>query len=281
MKRVLAFVLSVIMLCTCFQALAEEAPVFATIGEAADIAEAAMEEYGRFYFMANDGHVVVVVKHGEKFYRVVGVLDEKAEALYDSADSFEAYEAADEYAKTLPVAYIEELTAEPLDQAAIDAMTGKTVAELEEEGFALESYGSGGTDMTATLVYGMYCYDALLDMKIEDYLETDEVGDARVVSVRLLGPADRAMYLMYHADGTLDPDAAAQSSAEDFFSGEGSAVFMAIMEAIAAAENGEELDWRALLEKIVELAPEKEDEIRGILEMIPGLTVSGEAEGAN
>ena len=99
MKRVLAFVLSVIMLCTCFQALAEEAPVFATIGEAADIAEAAMEEYGRFYFMADDGHVVVVVKHGEKFYRVVGVLDEKAKALYDSADSFEAYEAADEYAK--------------------------------------------------------------------------------------------------------------------------------------------------------------------------------------
>ncbi|MBQ6645574.1 MAG: hypothetical protein IJM56_02720 [Clostridia bacterium] len=277
MKRIAAMLLAIVMMCAAFGAFAEEAqaPSFATIGEAAEVMLAAAEEFGREYFYAEENYVTVIVAQADRFFRVVGELDETAKEMLASADEYEEYEAANEYCKTLPVAYIEELTAKRLEQAELDAMIGKTVTELEEEGFIVESYGTMEEGIGVTFISGLYNYDALLDIDEETYYETSEVGDGKVLSVEFIGPAGRALDLRFHADGTVDPELEAAENGD--FSFEDDPVLQAVMGALAAAQNGEEVDWNALLEQLIELVPDKADEIRGLLELIPGLNGNEEA----
>ena len=99
-----------------------------------------------------------------KYIRVVTLPDDRTRQLYmdlmTADDPGEAYEAYHSYAWSLPVSYVEKITAQPKEQAELDALAGKTVGELEKEGY--EIYGSGGgtgLPTTVDLTYGFFDYE--------------------------------------------------------------------------------------------------------------------------
>ena len=107
-----------------------------------------------------------------KYYRSVAEMDDKARELQAAIteadlDHLEAaFAAADDYIKTLPIAYSEMFTAEPMGQAEIDALIGKTLGELRE------------------------FYD----------------GDYAVKRVELRGITSEACLTRYHLDGTIEEE---------------------------------------------------------------------------
>ena len=139
MKKIIAMVLSVMLLCAAIGVTAEGAdkPQFATFGDAF---AAAGENplYG-----GSDEKMAVIVEQDGKYIRVVTELDEKAQALDEAAlesdDIDTAYAEFEAYVKTLPVSYTEEFTVQPKEQAELDGLAGKTIAELEHYTKAAEA----------------------------------------------------------------------------------------------------------------------------------------------
>ena len=193
MKKIIAMILSVMLLCTACVVLAEDgAPEFATFGDAFD---AAGEEpvYG-----GSDEYIAVIVEKDGNYYRVVSELDEKGQELdavaleSDIDDLDEAIDAFDKYVRTLPVSYVELFTVQPMSKAEIDAMTGKTFAQLEEEGYEYTESGTEGAEdnIVFRMAYGVYSYDCVVDSNAEDYHKRQE--------------EDNFDDLNYHADGTVE-----------------------------------------------------------------------------
>ena len=121
-----------------FEKLPEEPAVlsFATIGEAM------ASEGFTGVIGGDDQHYVVAMEKDGAYIRLVADLDDEARRLgeatleYVDADTLEAaFNAYNEYVKTLPVAYEEEITAAPLTQEELDALAGKTLQELEDAGY--------------------------------------------------------------------------------------------------------------------------------------------------
>ena len=105
---------------------------------------------------------LVTFKAG-KHVRMVTLLDDRARELYmaamarDAADN--AYDVFSDYAWSLPVTYVEEITQKPKKQAELDALTGKTVADALQQGYVIS--GSGGglyIPTTVDLAFGMFDY---------------------------------------------------------------------------------------------------------------------------
>ena len=259
MKKILAVILAAAMVFAVCAAWAEAAgkPFFTTIGEASEASEHPV--------MGGDAdHYIVAVEKDGKYYRVVADIDAaKMQELEDAVAA--AFAARDAYLLSLEPVYVEEFTVEPVPQADLDALVGKTIAELEAEGFECSSYGPEEEQdrIIIRMARGVYEYAFLADADQEAFAaaqESDSFGEIRVKSAEFAGFSGYASELRFHADGTVDEP-------EDPF-----AAFTGLMEtvseAVSAAREGGEADYEAITARLIEAMPDKADDIRSMVQMI-------------
>ena len=264
MKKVLLVLLALVFMTG--TAMAEEgipSVPFATVGEAMN-ADAYTGVRG-----SDEEHFVVVVETEGKYIRLVADMDEEALRLYDAigkvpdVDSMEAAAGAYEtYIETLPIAYAEEITAEPVSQEELDALAGKTLPELEEAGYEFGNAEGGRNDEAFfTCTCGLYNYVMILNETYTAYLEhsgNGYIGDLTIKSAEFAGVSRNAADLNWHADGTVDTE------------NDPWARFSALMDRIQAAlESGEDL--QTIAEELIGEMPEREEEIRMLLDLLPSL----------
>ena len=150
-------------------------PAFATMNEAL----AAVKEPGTC-FDTDGTAVVMAMKAGEKYIRLITELDSRAKNLLEreSKAGEGRYDAFYNYVRDLPVSRVEELPELPLDQAELDALAGKTMRELLLEGFAPFAVWSEGEESRARhiidLSFSLYTYAFEFDMTDEDYADYAE-----------------------------------------------------------------------------------------------------------
>ena len=224
MKKLIALAMVVAMLFTALGVLAEEgqmAPLYATVGEALE--DSAVDRIvaggipGEYY-------AVVTQKDG-KYYRSVAICDEKLNELnealenldYEAEDFSEKHEAAtqavDDYLKTLPIAYSEVFTAQPLTDEEMASMQGKSLSQLTEEGFEIGGSGTEASEdeeeilIVYSLRYGVYDYNCVVDADFDQYIAAQDngtEGDLVVKSMSLAGITEWAFEKRFHTDGTVD-----------------------------------------------------------------------------
>ena len=284
MKKILALILTVMMLGTVCCTLAEETqgtPLYTTVGDAMDAARETAGEEGNIVAGSMIGeYVAVITEENGKYFRHIADYDEKLAELeavrnglnFEANDYWEKWEEAsadiEAYMRTLPVAYSEEFTAEPFTQADLDALAGKTIAELTEAGYVTEMSGTEG-EIVFTMRYGIFSYKFTVDADEEAYftaIDNGTDGDLVVKSGKSAGISEFAWDKRFHTDGTIE-----EEQAVDFMSEmppEATALLDAIMEIAEAAQNGEEVDIDKLFDTICEQFPEKKDEIENYREMI-------------
>ena len=224
MKKLIALAMVVVMLFTALGVLAEEgqmAPLYATVGEALeDSAEGRVVAGG----IPGEYYAVVTQKDG-KYYRSVAIYDEKlnelSEALenldYEAEDFFEKHEAAmqavDDYLKTLPIAYSEVFTAQPLTDEEMASMQGKSLSQLTEEGFEIGGSSTEPSEdeeeilIVYSLRYGVYDYNCVVDADFDQYSAAQDngaEGDLVVKSMSLAGITEWGFEKRFHTDGTVD-----------------------------------------------------------------------------
>ena len=273
MKKLIGLVMTVVMLFVMQGALAEggqPAPLYATVGEALeDSAEDRVVAGG----VPGEYYAVVTQKDG-KYYRSVALCDEKLNELnealenldYEAEDFFEKHDAAmqavDDYLKTLPIAYSEEFTAEPLTDEEMASMQGKSLSQLTEEGFEIGSNGTEpGEDEEEILIvyslrYGVYDYNCVVDADFDQYIaaqENDTEGDLVVKSMSLAGITERGFEKRFHTDGTVEEP-------KDPFA-EYSEIMAEIMTFIENAQADEEIDFQGFAEELKAKYPDYTDMI--------------------
>lgn len=224
MKKLIALAMVVVMLFIALGVLAEEgqmAPLYATVGEALeDSAEGRVVAGG----IPGEYYAVVTQKDG-KYYRSVAIYDEKlnelSEALenldYEAEDFFEKHEAAmqaaDDYLKTLPIAYSEVFTAQPLTDEEMASMQGKSLSQLTEEGFEIGGSSTEPSEdeeeilIVYSLRYGVYDYNCVVDADFDQYIAAQDngaEGDLVVKSMSLAGITEWGFEKRFHTDGTVD-----------------------------------------------------------------------------
>ena len=291
MKKILALVLALVMLGTACCALAEEAqgaPMYATVGEAMDASGAAAgDEGGPISGGIRGEYFAVVTEKDGKYFRSVANYDEKLTALedaqdaldYEAEDFFEKLEASfaeiDAYTRTLPIAYTEEFTAEPLTQEEIDALAGKTVGELAEAGWEIMASGGGDDNgIVYTMQNGLFNYDLTVDADFAAYekaMEDGSEGSFTVTGAKLAGITRGAWEKRFHTDGTVEEEPAFDLMGE--MPPETAAIMGAVMEIVEAAKNGEEVDIDKLFDVIEEQLPDKKEEIEAAKETIKGMDI--------
>ena len=224
MKKLIALAMVVVMLFTALGVLAEEgqmAPLYATVGEALEDSAEGRVVAGS---IPGEYYAVVTQKDG-KYYRSVAIFDEKLNELnealenldYEAEDFFEKHEAAmqavDDYLKTLPIAYSEVFTAQPLTDEGMASMQGKSLSQLTEEGFEIGSNGTEpGEDEEEILIvyslrYGVYDYNCVVDADFDQYIAAQDngaEGDLVVKSMSLAGITEWGFEKRFHTDGTVD-----------------------------------------------------------------------------
>ncbi len=261
MKKIIALVMAALMLCASLGVLAEEgqlAPLYATVGEALENCDEDRVIAGG---VSGDYFAVVTQKDG-KYYRSVAYYDEKLNELDEAVDSLdfemedffekfeEAMNAVQEYRNTLPIAYSEEFTAQPLTNEEMGALIGKTLALLTDEGFEI---GSNGTELddedemiiVYTLRYGVFDYYCVVDADFDEYISAQEdgaEGDLVVKGVSLAGITEWGFEMRFHTDGTVEEP-------EDPFAELGK-VMTAVGELIEKAQAGEEIDIEGFAETL-------------------------------
>ena len=224
MKKLIALAMVVVMLFTALGVLAEEgqmAPLYATVGEALEDSAEGRVVAGS---IPGEYYAVVTQKDG-KYYRSVAIYDEKlnelSEALenldYEAEDFFEKHEAAmqavDDYLKTLPIAYSEVFTAQPLTDEEMASMQGKSLSQLTEEGFEIGGSSTEPSEdeeeilIVYSLRYGVYDYNCVVDADFDQYIAAQDngaEGDLVVKSMSLAGITEWGFEKRFHTDGTVD-----------------------------------------------------------------------------
>lgn len=224
MKKLIASAMVVVILFTALGVLAEEgqmAPLYATVGEALEDSAEGRVVAGS---IPGEYYAVVTQKDG-KYYRSVAIFDEKLNELnealenldYEAEDFFEKHEAAmqavDDYLKTLPIAYSEVFTAQPLTDEEMASMQGKSLSQLTEEGFEIGSNGTEPSEdeeeilIVYSLRYGVYDYNCVVDADFDQYIAAQDngaEGDLVVKSMSLAGITEWGFEKRFHTDGTVD-----------------------------------------------------------------------------
>lgn len=272
MKKLIALVMTVMMIFTANGMLAEEgqlAPLYATVGEALEnSAEGRVVAGG----IPGEYYAVVTQKDG-KYYRSVAICDEKLNELnealenldYEAEDFFEKHEAAmqavDDYLKTLPIAYSEEFTAEPLTDEEMASMQGKSLSQLIEEGFEIGSNGTESGEEDEPLIvyllrYGVYDYNCVVDADFDQYIAAQDngaEGDLVVKSMSLAGITEGGFEKRFHTDGTVEEP-------KDPFA-EFSEIMAEIMTFIEKAQADEEIDFQDFADELKAKYPDYADMI--------------------
>ena len=160
MKKISLLVLSVILLCAACLARAaeEELPVFTSARDVFDSTE------GDVANRACEDYLVLILETDHRYIRMVTMLDDHAKDLYKVVEadfSSSAVQAFNEYALALPFSYTEELPEPPLSQAELDELKGRTVQELQDEGFGEMILSGDISEVPAAidLEYGFYKYE--------------------------------------------------------------------------------------------------------------------------
>ena len=161
MKKIAMLILSVFILCTAFSAQAEEngLPVFASIRDVIDSTEGYLEIRDRREYVA------LILETDSGYVRMATLTDDHAKELYKAVEaeehSLSEIKAFEDYAWALPLSYTEKLVP-PKSQAELDALTGKTVQELMDEGFGKEIILTAeqmANPVSISLEYGFYSYE--------------------------------------------------------------------------------------------------------------------------
>ena len=273
MKKLIALAMVVVMLFTALGVLAEEgqmAPLYATVGEALEDSAEGRVVAGS---IPGEYYAVVTQKDG-KYYRSVAICDEKLNELnealenldYEAEDFFEKHDAAmqavDDYLKTLPIAYSEEFTAEPLTDEEMASMQGKSLSQLTEEGFEIGSNGTEPSEdeeeilIVYSLRYGVYDYNCVVDADFDQYIAAQDngaEGDLVVKSMSLAGITEGGFEKRFHTDGTVEEP-------KDPFA-EFSEIMAEIMTFIEKGQAGEEIDFQDFAEKLKAKYPDYADMI--------------------
>ena len=188
---------------------AETAPLFATVGEALEKGEATGS--GTSF---SDEQFVTVVRYNDRFIRVVASMDKETmaqlEALFASEDYENMAAKQDALFAPRPVLYTEDLTDAALSQEELDALAGKSVAELTAQGFELTSTGTTedetGAYVTCGMIYGLFEYAFVMNESAQAYDQLIDSGNYDPLTVRSsMGVTDasyNATDLSWHADGT-------------------------------------------------------------------------------
>lgn len=272
MKKLIALVMTVMMIFTVNGILAEEgriAPLYATVGEALeDSAEDRVVAGG-----VPGEYYAVITQKGGKYYRSVAICDERLNELnealenldYEVEDFFEKHDAAmqavDDYLKTLPIAYSEEFTAAPLTPAEMASMSGKKLSQLIEEGFEIGSNGTELSEEDETIIvyslrYGVFDYSCVVDADFDQYIaaqDNNTEGDLVVKSMSLAGITEWGFEKRFHTDGTVEEP-------KDPFA-EFSEIMAEIMTFIEKAQAGEETDIQSFADALKVKYPDYADMI--------------------
>ena len=264
MKRI-ALILSFILLCMTFGALAETMdPLYATIGDA-------MEAAGENPIAGGEeGYYAVVTEEDGKYYRSVAETDDRYDELQQAISEAEpdqmdaAFTALDEYVKTLPIAYSEMFTAAPMAQADMDALVGKTIGELREAGYEDRESGTEGDDIVYVMRNGLFEYACVVDADFDAYEKAQEEwpdggNDFVIKSVDFHGITNEAIFMRYHTDGSVE-------EIPDPFEGYAELI-TDVQEMIARTQNGEEVDVDAFFSDLKEKYPNLADAIDMYKEM--------------
>ena len=260
---------------------------FATFSEAVN---EAMKTVDTPYCVSSEGYCIALIKQDGRFFRAVTFFDEHASELYNAFhDSFlpeehepanDEYRTLEEYLMTLPVQYTEELTVVPLTQEDLDAMAGKTIAEVMSEPWQMgminypENAEENG-DVVFPMVKGFCKYELVINEPFEVYQERrahDQYEPVTTMSlqnyenltvryVKYSGLSDNVLDLCYQADGTR---AAVTEPAFENYD-----LMIEITDILAAAwENGEpdQETKEAMITKLTKEHPEAADMIREIVE---------------
>lgn len=217
MKKTIALMLALLMLCTASVALAEEdgklEPLFATVGDA--LAAAGENPIAG----GEEDYYAVITEQDGKYYRSVAELDDKAKALEqaiweaDVDHMEEAFAARDEYLKTLPIAYSEMFTVEPMTEAEMDDLVGQTIEELREAGYEDRESGTDGDESEELVIAyvlrnGYFEYRCVVDADFETYEKAQagelDDGDFVVQAVQVRGITGDACFKRYRTDGTIE-----------------------------------------------------------------------------
>ena len=296
MKKIIAAILVLVMLCAACSTLAEETekPVFETYGDVWQAAGNSPVTGG------NDDCITIVLEKDGKILRVVTYLDETAReklAVLNTELSDEEYIVLDqeyfEYLCSLPVSYTEEITAVPLDQETLNNFVGKTWKDLENAGFDMVLAGLFFPDLemedadaepaeelqdseiaVIDVSNGMYRYFLTLDITRGEYIEFREndrqMDDLTIRNINYAGPSWNAANPDYLPDGTFNSqdepiDLSFDMDNIDF--GEATDVMNILMEFINGKDVAD-IDTEALFDSLIKLMPDKGNEIRT---MIPAL----------
>ena len=161
MKKIILLVLSVIILGTTCAARAagKEQPAFTSARDVFDSME------GDVANRAYEDYIVLILETDNRYLRMVTLLDDHAKDLYKAIEaddySLAAMDAFNEYALALPLSYTEELPEAPMSQAGLDGLKGRTVKELQDEGFGEILLSGNISEVPAAieLEYGFYKYE--------------------------------------------------------------------------------------------------------------------------
>ncbi len=269
MKKTLSLLLAALMAFAAFGAAAESVPEAGT-APAENTAETKAPAAGTQAepegapatvgdYLADEGftgmmsvepkYLALVVREGDRYIRVVSSLDSETFGRYlgllllgdeDSAQ-------ADALIAALPVSYTEDITAVPLSQAELDAAAGKTVSELEAEGFELSASEADEENVTFTMARGLYDYSFAMNATAAEYAQLAETDGFGALTVRTAlgaeGLSRNAANLAWQADGTY---AAPETEAEPET---GADPFTAFLDGLAGLWNRAAEEGGAALEK--------------------------------
>lgn len=282
MKKLIALILSLIMLLGAVScALAEGGePMFATVGDALAAAGEHPVAGGE-----EDYYAVVTEKDG-KYYRSVAITDDRYRELQEATWTVEpeqieeAFAAVEEYVKTLPIAYTEVFTAEPMSQEEIDTFVGKTIAELREAGLEDRESGSDIDEKEELIIVyvmrsGVFDYRLVVDADFDTYQKAQEeegvdAGGAFVVrSARFEGITREACFRRFHTDGTLEEE-------PDPFEGYDELITV-VQELIEKIQSGEEVDLAAFAAELKERFPNLADTIDMYVQLLQTVGASAVA----
>ena len=251
MKKCLYILLVLAMVFSICCAFAEDAEIpnvaFETIGEAyALVGNTGYCDWG-------DEKIIVLIDLDGRYFRVVATMDEtakeKQKAMIESdGNLFDDYQ---QYIESLPVDYVEEITARPISQEDLDLLVGKTISELGADGYSMFAITwNGGDELFFTLANGFFCYDFGLNASFEDYEKADmegTFGDLTVKSVKFAGLSNNGLNFGYHADGSYE----AIEGAEDDYND----LMQIIFDAVEEAQGEGVMDPAVVIAKLTELMP--------------------------
>ena len=150
---------------------------FAAFEDAVNAAMKTIDEGDAPYCVSGEGYCAALIQQDRRFFRAVTFFDEHANELYGAFQNAlepekekyagDEYRTLEEYLMTLPVQYTEELTVVPLTQEELDAMAGKTIAEVMSDPWEMgminyPEHAEANGDVVFPIVKGFCEYELVI-----------------------------------------------------------------------------------------------------------------------